>query len=212
MATRFTREGVRNAANGRVSGAGLPALGAYLAEFLKAPMAVGSPIPSFTHTVDRLLDPIDWGKVRLLVELGPGTGRFTEGALKRMRSDATLIAIDTSPGFTDYLRTAFPDRRLRALTGSARDIEAVIKGQGFDRADCILSGVPFSTLPDGEGEAIIRASSRLLRRGGTFAAYQVKDNIRPLLERHFDKRDEAYEWRNLPPYHLYWFGKDGRSS
>jgi phospholipid N-methyltransferase len=186
----------------------LAALGAYFGEFLKNPKAVGSPIPSFRHTVDRLLAPIDWGRVRLLVEYGPGTGRFTAGALKRMRPDATLIAIDSSPGFTDYLRRAIPDRRLRAVTGSALDVEALLAREGFARADCILSGLPFSTLPDGAGDAIVRASHKLLRPGGLFVAYQVKDDIRPLLEGAFARVDQAYEWLNMPPYHLYWFRKE----
>lgn len=188
-------------------GPGWAALRAHLAEFLRAPMAVGSPLPSFSHTGDRLLKPVDWGQTRLLIEFGPGIGRFTAAALERMRGDATLIAIDSSERFTNYLRAAIPDPRLRALTRSARDVAAVVEGQGFDRVDCILSGIPFSTLPAGEGEAIVRASRRLLRPGGLFVAYQVKDEIRPLLERHFIKRGEAYEWRNLPPYHLYWFAK-----
>jgi phospholipid N-methyltransferase len=186
------------------------ALGAYFREFVRNPKAVGSPIPSFRHTADRLLAPVDWRQVRLLVEYGPGTGRFTAEALKRMRPHATLLAIDSSPGFTDHLREAIPDSRLRAVTGSAQDVEALVAGQGLGPADCILSGLPFSTLPDGVGEAIVRASHRLLRPGGLFVAYQVRDHIRSLLERDFTKVGEAYEWRNLPPYHLYWFRKQER--
>jgi phospholipid N-methyltransferase len=208
LATRLSRQAPHPAADAQTLGGGQSALAAYLAEFLKDPLAVGSPIPSFARTVDRLLAPVDWRRIRLLVEYGPGTGRFTAGALKRMRADATLIAIDSSPGFADYLRRAIPDRRLRPVAGSALDVDAIVAGQGFAQAECILSGIPFSTLPDGEGEKIVRKSHRLLRPGGLFLAYQVRDHIRPLLERHFAKIDEAYEWLNLPPYHLYWFRKD----
>jgi len=140
----------------------------------------------------------------LLVEYGPGTGRFTAGALARMRPDATLIAIDSSAGFTGHLRAAIPDRRLRAVTGSAQDVESLVAEQGFARADCILSGLPFSTLPDGDGEAIVAASRRLLRPGGQFVAYQVRGGIRRLLDRHFRTVEHTREWLNLPPYHLYW--------
>lgn len=204
MATRFpTRVPNRSAALRDE----LVAFGSYLAEFARNPLAVGSPIPSFRHTVDRVLTPIDWSRVRVLVEYGPGTGRFTAESLRRMRSDASLVAIDSSPGFTDYLRKAVPDARLRAVTGSALDAKALIGRQGFARADCILSGLPFSTLASGEGEAIVEASYELLKPGGLFVAYQVRDHVRPLLERHFVPISEAYEWRNLPPYHIYWFRK-----
>lgn len=208
MATRFSRQAGHPAADARSSGGGAAGWRAYLAEFLRAPLAVGSPIPTFARTVDRLLAPVDWRRIRLLVEYGPGTGRFTAGALKRMRPDATLIAIDSSPGFTDYLRRAIPDPRLRPIAGSALDAQAILARQGVGQADCVLSGIPFSTLASGEGEAIVRKSHRLLRPGGLFIAYQVRDHVRPLLESRFTRIGEAYEWLNLPPYHLYWFRKD----
>ena len=107
---RTQTAGRRSAVEGSANGLG--AFWAYFAEFVKDPLGVGSPIPSFAHTVDRLLDPIDWQRLKVIVEFGPGTGRFTEGALRRMRPDATLIAIDTSPAFANYLRAALPDARL----------------------------------------------------------------------------------------------------
>jgi len=157
--------------------------------------------------VDRLLDPIDWQRLKVIVEFGPGTGRFTEGALRRMRPDATLIAIDTSPAFANYLREALPDARLRTVAASALDLQSLLLDQGFAQCDCILSGLPFSTLSDGDGKAIVQASHRSLRPGGLFVAYQVRDRIRSLLERDFTMVGEAFEWLNLPPYRLYWFKK-----
>ena len=186
---------------------GLAAFRGSLLEFLKDPLAVGSPIPSLPHTVQELLGPVDWSSIKVVVEYGPGTGSFTAGALKRMRPDATLIAIDCSEGFTDHLRLAIPDRRLRAVTASALDVEALIRAHGFDHVDCIISGIPFSTLPDGSGELLLQASERALGPGELFIAYQVRNRLRRLLEGRFDKLDEKYQWLNLPPYHLYWYRK-----
>lgn len=207
MATRFSPRqtdgpGAANALRRR-----LAAFGGSLLEFLKSPLAVGSPIPSLPHTVRKLLEPVDWSSAAVVVEYGPGTGSFTVGALRRMRADATLIAIDCSKGFTDHLRSAIPDQRLHAVTASALDVEAVIRAHGFGGADCIISGIPFSTLPEGNGELLIQASERALRPGGLFLAYQVRDHVRGLLDRHFDRLDAQYEWLNLPPYHLYWYRK-----
>jgi phospholipid N-methyltransferase len=43
---------------------------------------------------------------------------------------------------------------------------------GHDHADYVLSGLPFSTLPDGVGPAIASATARVLRLGGAFLVYQ----------------------------------------
>ncbi len=184
-------------------------IGTFLSEFMRKPLRVGSPIASSRQMVDKLLTPVDWSRIDLLVEYGPGTGRFTAGALARMRPDAMLIAIDTSRDFTEYLKQTIPDPRLRAVMASAADAVAVIADQGFGQADCILSGLPFSTLPKATGEAIVAQSCALLRTNGLFLTYQARGRARRLLESRFAKVGHAYEWRNLPPCHLYWFRKKG---
>ena len=40
------------------------------------------------------------------------------------------------------------------LTGSAADVEQILKDRGFGSADYVLSGLPFSTLPPGVGDKV----------------------------------------------------------
>jgi phospholipid N-methyltransferase len=208
MATRFVSRPDRRE-SARPIKSTLAPVGTFLSSFLKQPLMVGSPVASSRHMVDRLLDPVDWQRVGLLVEYGPGTGSFTAAALSRMRSDATLLAIDTSQDFTEHLRETIPDPRLRAVTASAADAAGILAEQRLGQADCILSGLPFSTLPEDAARAIVAASDAILKPGGLFMAYQMRDRVRSLLDGRFDKIDEGYEWRNLPPCHLYWFRKRG---
>ena len=104
------------------------------------------------------------------------------------RKNGTLLAIDTNPDFVDYLRKQFPDPRLIVVLGSAADVEQIVKDNGFDHADFVLSGLPFSTLPPGVGDAIGSATARVTRAGGAFLVYQfspkVRDFIAPYFERH----------------------------
>ena len=126
----------------------------FLKGFIKHPVMVGSIIPSSKATIDKMLAPVDWANCKLFVEYGPGVGTFTEHVLQRMAPDATLITIDTNEDFTDYLGRKFTDSRLRPITGSAADVREIIAACGFDHADYILSGLPFSTLPAGVGPKI----------------------------------------------------------
>ena len=87
----------------------------FLRGFLKNPVMVGSVIPSSKVLIDKMLGPVRWEEVKLFVEYGPGVGTFTEHVLQRMNPDATMIAIDTNPDFTDYLAAKFRDSRLRAI-------------------------------------------------------------------------------------------------
>ncbi len=178
--------------------------GFFFKGFIKNPTMVGSIIPSSDTLVRRVLEPVDWKHVRLFVEYGPGVGTFTRPLLNRLSGDATLIVIDTNPDFIGYLQRTIRDRRLIAVLGSAADVESIIAEHGFDHADYILSGLPFSTLPPGVGEAIAAATFRALRPGGQFLVYQFRARARDFLAPWAATIASAYEWVNIPPCFIFW--------
>ena len=180
----------------------------FLRGFIKHPVMVGSVIPSSKILIDKMLEPVDWANCKLFVEYGPGVGTFTEHVLQRMAPDATLIAIDTNADFTRYLRRKFADNRLFAITGSAADVRQIIADCGFEEADYILSGLPFSTLPPGIGPKIAEQTAEALRPGGAFLVYQFSPKVREFLTPFFDRIDRGFEWVNIPPAQLFWAWKD----
>ena len=180
----------------------------FLRGFIKHPVMVGSVIPSSKVLIDKMLGPVDWKKCKLFVEYGPGVGTFTEHVLQRMAPDSTLIAIDTNAEFTGYLRRKFADSRLFAVTGSAADVGDIMDDCGFQQADYILSGIPFSTLPPGLGPKIAEATAEALRPGGAFLVYQFSPKVREFIEPYFDRIDRGFEWVNIPPAQLFWAWKD----
>ena len=180
----------------------------FLRGFLKHPVMVGSIIPSSKTVIERMLAPVDWENTKLFVEYGPGVGTFTRPILEKLGPEATLLTIDTNPDFTDYLTRKFADSRLRAVTGSAADVREIMADCGFESADYILSGLPFSTLPAGIGPAIAAETAAALRTGGAFLVYQFSPKVREYIAPHFEKIDRGFEWINIPPATLFWAWKD----
>ena len=178
--------------------------GVFFRGFLEHPRMVGSIIPSSRYTVEKMLAPVKWDECALFVEYGPGVGTFCQPVLDRMRRDGTLIVIDTNPLYVDYLRKTFTDSRFHAVLGSAADVEEIVKAHGFDHADYVLSGLPFSTLPDGVGPAIAAATHRVLRPGGAFLVYQFSARARDFMARHFRHIDSGFEALNILPCKLFW--------
>ena len=176
----------------------------FLRGFIKHPVMVGSVIPSSKVLIDKMLAPVDWANCKLFVEYGPGVGTFTEHVLQRMAPDATLIAIDTNEDFTEYLAAKFRDSRLVAVTGSAADVREIIAEAGFEQADYILSGLPFSTLPAGVGPKISEETAAALRSGGAFLVYQFSPKVLNFIAPHFDRVERGFEWVNIPPAQLFW--------
>lgn len=175
--------------------------------FLKHPVMVGSIIPSSRILIDKMLRPVDWESTKLFVEYGPGVGTFTRPILKLLPEDAKLIAIDTNADFIEFLRESIDDERLIPVRGSAADVEKIVADRGFEAADYVVSGLPFSTLPPGVGADIAEATAKVLRPGGAFLVYQFSPKVLDFLKPMFDRIDRAFEWINVPPAHLFWAWK-----
>lgn len=182
--------------------------GVFFSGFLKHPVMVGSIIPSSKVLIRNMLGRVDWDNCKLFVEYGPGVGTFCGPVLERLPRDGALIVIDTNPDFIDYLRQNFRDSRFIAVLGSAADVESIVREHGFEKADYVLSGLPFSTLPDGVGPAIADATYRVIRKGGAFLVYQFSPKVKSFLTPHFGRIDHDFEPINIPPAQLYWAWKD----
>ncbi|HKT85172.1 MAG TPA: methyltransferase [Novosphingobium sp.] len=182
--------------------------GVFFEGFLRHPVMVGSIIPSSRFTINRMLGPVDWDNCKLFVEYGPGVGTFCRPILDRLPRDGSLIVIDTNPLFIDYLRKTISDSRFIAVLGSAADVEEIVRAHGHEKADYVLSGLPFSTLPDGVGPAIAAATHRVIRKGGAFLVYQFTPKARDYMARHFKRIDDGMEPLNVPPCFVFWGWKD----
>lgn len=180
----------------------------FFGEFLRAPFEVASVAPSSRKLAARLLDRIDWRGRRLIVELGPGTGDVTAALLERMEVDALLVAIESNARFCDHLHSRFDDPRLVVIHGSACDIEAILVRRGTMRdrgpVDCIVSGLPFSTLPPPEAARLLDRSRDLLAPDGIFAAYQLKGALRGMLCSRFERVESETARPRLLRFELLW--------
>ena len=94
------------------------------------------------------------------------------------------------------------------MLGSAADVKRIVNDHGFEHADYIASGLPFSTLPAGVGDQIAKATQEILRPGGAFLVYQYNPKVRNFFAPYFARIDHAMEWLNLPPAQLWWAWKD----
>jgi phospholipid N-methyltransferase len=206
-ATDFARPSLAQRIRHRVNRAMGP-WGVFLQGFIEHPVMVGSIIPSSRFTIARMLGPVKWDECRLFVEYGPGVGTFCRPVLDRLRRDGQMIVIDTNPLYIDYLNATITDSRFVAVLGSAADVEAIVTAHGHEHADYVLSGLPFSTLPDGVGAEIAAATHRVLRPSGAFLVYQFSAKARLFMAKHFRHIDAGFEPLNVLPCKLFWGWKE----
>ncbi|MCJ1960949.1 MULTISPECIES: class I SAM-dependent methyltransferase [Novosphingobium] len=205
--TELAREALPQRIKRKVKNA-LGPWGVFLEGFVRHPVMVGSIVPSSRFVIRKMLAPVDWDNCKLFVEYGPGVGTFCQPVLDRLPRDGMLLVIDTNPDFIEYLRRTITDSRFVAVLGSAADVEDIVKAHGHEKADYVLSGLPFSTLPDGVGPAIAAATHRVIRKGGAFLVYQFTPRARDFMARHFTRIDSGLEVINVPPCCMFWGWKD----
>jgi len=171
--------------------------------FFKHPRMLGSIIPSSRFLVRDLMRQVDWKRARVVVEYGPGVGNITAEVLKHMHRDARLVVFETNDDFVEFLRLSIPDPRLTVVHGSAADVARVLEEHGLGQADYVISGIPFSTMPEQVGTEIVRATRRSLRPGGRFLVYQFSREVSRFLKPEFRDIREAFEPLNILPARLY---------
>lgn len=171
--------------------------------FVRHPVMLGSVLPSSPFLIQRLLRQVDWTQVRVVVEYGPGVGTFTREILRRLPDDAVLIALETNEDFVAFLRRSLEDPRLHIVHGSAAEVDRVLAERGLPGADCVISGIPFSTLPEEERERILITTRDVLQPQGALLVYQFSSRVLPALQRVFSSVRRGFEPLNVLPAQIF---------
>ena len=178
--------------------------------FLRSPQVVASVIPSSSFVERRVVRAADPMRAGVVVELGGGTGGITRSLLKATGSHSRLLVIERTAEFIEHLRS-IDDSRLDVVHGCASSIGAELQRRGYRSADSVISGIPFSTMPETLGTKIIEAVYDALTPGGRFVAYQFTDRVADYARPLMGEPSVEYELYNVPPLRLFTWRKEGRS-
>jgi phospholipid N-methyltransferase len=166
-------------------------------QFIRDPR-IASVKATSPYLVQRICDRLDLSGDRVVVEYGPGLGCFTRALLERMTPGSVLIAIETHEEFVRRLRQV-KDPRLHVAPRSAEGVKDILARAGVGSADVVLSGIPFSLIPEGPKLRILEDTREVLGKGGVFFAYQSSRHLEPYLKRVFPRVRVQREIFHIPP-------------
>lgn len=138
--------------------------------FLKHPRTVGAIMPSSRALARAMVAAVTPSGGERIVELGPGTGSFTEALQERMRGCGRLLVVELEPAFAARVRERWPT--IDCACASAESLEALVAERALAPVDHVVSGLPFASLPGAMTRRILDAIARTLRPGGTFTTFQ----------------------------------------
>ena len=182
----------------------------FLLQFLRHPTQTGAVLPSSSYLAEAMVEWLDLGAARSVLEYGPGTGPFTPHIVKRLRKDCRFVAIERNPSLADEFRIRMPD--VPVVLDSVENVRAICDTAGIEYVDCIVCGLPWASFPDKLQKRLLDAMMTVLRNGGQFVTFAYLHGLPLPAGRRFAERLPDYftevrrsstVWRNVPPALVY---------
>ncbi len=172
----------------------------FIVEGIRNLKTVGSVTPSSKYLCRAMIEPIDFAKAKVIVELGPGNGVITSYILEAMQADSKLFAFEVNDSFCELLSQKYGhDTRFHLIAASAENIEQHLSEHNHDQADYVISAIPFTILPDEIAKTIIRESKRILKPGGLFIQFHYSLFAKKMYQEIFDEVKVDFVPLNFPP-------------
>lgn len=138
----------------------------FLRSLLRDPSRIGAVAPSgrsLANLITADLTAFD----KPIIELGPGTGAFTQVLIERGVPEHRLVLVEADPAFAQTLTVRFPRARVLAMDAT----RLLDLGELFDEpVGAVVSGLPLVSTPLEKVGLILQGAFRHLRPGG--AMYQ----------------------------------------
>ncbi|RKD21867.1 hypothetical protein BEP19_13840 [Ammoniphilus oxalaticus] len=177
----------------------------FLNKFIQSPGQVGSITPSSIYLTKKMFDHVAWDEVDAIVELGAGTGVFTNYIFEHMADATTAVIIEKDAQMRQALQETYPSFYFGS---DAAGMASLLKKLHTPQVDCIISGLPFANFSPQLRSEIMSVVLECLKPDGVFIAFQYSLQMKNMLKEHFNRVAINFEMRNVPPAFVYTcFGK-----
>jgi phospholipid N-methyltransferase len=183
----------------------------FIASAMRHPSVIGAIAPTATAMARTLAAIVPSTHPVTVVELGPGTGSVSLAIRARLAPGSRHVAVEVDPAMADHLGRVHP--WLEVIHGDAAHLRELLAVAGVERADAVVSTLPWSLFPGEQEAAILGEIGRVLAPGAAFStvvglhALSLTLSARRFRHRLTGMFDEVFTtstvWRNLPPSRSY---------
>ena len=154
-----------------------------------------------------MLNSLNWDRISVLAEYGPGTGAITKQILQRIENASpAFFAVEVNDTFASNLKRSFPE--LDLAHDSVANIESLLAERGHQQMDAVVSGLPWTAFSDELQDELLLPMLENLSDDGEFVTFAYVHGLplksakrfRKKLNAHFNSvRISRTVWRNIPP-------------
>jgi len=159
---------------------------------------VGTLTRSSKYVCKEMVSHVDFEKSKVLVELGAGDGVITKHILNGMRPDCKLLSFEVNSAFCEVLKE-IKDDRLILVEDSAERLPEYLAKHKLEKADFIISAIPFVALPEKLSTTIVNIAKDNLKTGGKYIQIHYSLLLKKLYKSIFGNVDINFVPINMPP-------------
>lgn len=175
----------------------------FLKQFIKDRQMVGAIHPSTRFLGEKMLENIDFSNAKLIVELGPGTGIFTDMIIEQLAPDARLLVFELNDNFFDSLHKRIHDPRVQVIHDSAEYIGKYLSEEEQNQVNVVISSLPLTVFPETLRTKVLDVAFDCLREDGIFKQFQYSLHAKKLLQSRYKKVGITFTVKNFPPAFVY---------
>ncbi|WP_214410373.1 class I SAM-dependent methyltransferase [Sphaerisporangium fuscum] len=182
----------------------------FFGQFMRSPGTTGAVAPSSRRLARLVTTPVPEKGDPVIVELGPGTGVFTDEIQRRLGGRGDHLAVEINPRLAARLADRHPAAKI--VVADAVNLPQLLAKHGHERADVVVSGLPWAAFPGELQDRLLEAIIGTLSPEGAFTtfAYVHARTLPPalrfrrrLLERFEEVVASRTVWGNVPPAFVY---------
>ena len=175
--------------------------GDFLKMFIKQPKVNASITPSSKRAAKGMLKGLDLSQISYVVELGPGTGVFTDLLSDRLPQNCRVLLIELEESYIENLSNKYDDR-FEVIKSSACELDRILAERGIEKVDLVISGLPFN-MPQGVKSKLQNTLLDLTSRGTCMRWFTYFPWLMKRHYKQFEMSKACFVAWNFPPMWIY---------
>lgn len=175
----------------------------FIRSFLTHPIQTGSLLPSSTYLTQLMMQDLPWEKLSVIVELGAGTGAFTEYIARHKKESAIVLVIEKDRSLLAKLIRRYGHDSHFIFGEDANLLTNYLNQAHLHGANCIICGLPFANFDDSQCYQLGAEIKNALTDKGILRAFQYTLHMKHIFDQYLIKKDIQHTYKNLPPAFVY---------
>ena len=185
----------------------------FFRQWLRNPRAMAALSPSSRQLAKLMIEQLPEGAGHI-IELGGGTGVFTQALLEHGIEPSELLVVELNEELHQLLRQRFPS--VPVVCGDAQELRTIVRDSRFveqdQGVDAVVSGLGMLSMSRATQRAILDGVFGVLREGGRFIQFTYGPaspiSREVLNELGLGVSRAGIAWLNVPPATVYVYSRN----